>query len=99
MTPAQRKIIDQAAREFHSSTRVLQPEKHYPEGHDIKLKVVKFLHIDHPYFSTLDLHWTESEDQYDFPRKPDQFTRPNEDLEKWWIARVEPYVDPEGKTK
>ena len=26
------------------------------------------------------------------------FTRPNEDLEKWWIARVEPYVDPEGKT-
>ena len=99
MTPAQVKVIEQAVREFHSDTRVLQAEKHYPKGSDISPKVVNYLHKDHPYFTTLNFHWTEKGNWYDLPRDPTQIIDPNEDLGKGWMAMVDPYVDPEGNTK
>ena len=95
MTPAQARVINEAIREFNSNTKILQTEKHYPTGdrveHSNQDKVVDYLHIDHPTFTTLQLQWIEKGDWYDLPRDPTQITNPNEDLQKWWMARVEPY--------
>ena len=99
MTPAKARVIEQAIRDFNANTRILQAEKHYSKGSDITPKVVNYLNVGHPTFTTLDLQWTEKSDWYDLPRDPTQITNPNEDLEILWMARVEPYIYPEGNTK
>ena len=95
MTPAQKKVIEEA----NSRAQILQPEKHYSEDYEIWHKVVPYLDLAHPFYSTLDLHWTGSGDWQDIPKKPGQVIKEDEDIEKYNMARKEPYVTPEGETK
>ena len=83
--------------EANRRAQVLQPEVHFDERHEIWHKVVPYLHRDHPFYSTLNLHWTGSGYWMDFPREPSQIVKQDEDLEKYHIARVEPYITPEGE--
>ena len=51
----------------------------------------------HPFYSTLDLHWTGSGDWQDIPKEPSQVIKEDEDIEKYNMARKEPYITPEGE--
>ena len=99
MTKAQADVIDEAVREFNANTKVLQIEKHYSTGDRFQDKAVDYLHIDHHTFTTLKLEWSLKGDWCDIPREPSLKKGPNEDLHKYWIARIEPYIDASGKTK
>ena len=95
LTPAQKEVIEEA----NSKAQVLQPEAHYAETHEIWHKVVPYLHRVHPFYSTLSLHWTGSGFWMDFPGEPGQIVKQDEDLEKFHMARVEPYITPEVEKK
>ena len=77
----------------------LQPENHFPEGFEIWHKAVPYLDMTHPFYSTLDLHWTGEGKWQDIPKEPGQIVKEDEDTDIYNMARQEPYVTPEGEIK
>ena len=65
LTQAQKKAIDEAS----SRGMELQPENHFPKTYVIWHKVVPYLDMHHPIYSTLDLYWTGEGKWLDVPKR------------------------------
>ena len=99
LTEAQIEKIEKAKKEYKEV--VLQAEKHYKEGdrqeHAHPKCVRTNLEKGHPTFTTLDLEWSLSGSWVGAPKRVTAFNREGEEIHNYSIARVEKYIDREGK--
>ena len=99
LTTAQKEIIEKATKAYRET--ILQAERHYTVGsrseHAHPRCVRTNLAEGHPTFTTLDLEWTRSGEWIAAPKKKEAHNKKGEEIHNFHIARLEPYIDREGR--
>ena len=99
LTTAQKEAIERATKAHNEIA--LQAERHYTGGsryeHAHPRCVRTNLPEGHPTFTTLDLEWTRSGEWIAVPRRRETQNKEDEEVYNYKVARLEPFVDREGK--